>query len=659
MVVCRRPPAWYPAKTIPHIFLDCGWDPVLSSALLTMDRERLDKWLEWGILGLVLAILVYGPLVCGMVRPHELIIVYGLILGVLGLSVLRLWLAPSMRILWTPLCWGVLAFVTYAIIRYWEADIEYAARQEFIKILIYATLFFTVLHHFHRQETANIIALVLVFLALGISAYAIYQFATDSKYVWHLVKPVDYMKRASGTYICPNHLAGFLEMILPIGLAYTLMGRIKPLTRILVGYASLVILAGIGVSVSRGGWIATGVALIVFFATLIKYRAYRLPAILALVVLLGLASVFVVKAHQSRKRFGEIFVSGKIENIRFRLWRPAIELWKENRWWGAGPAHFDYRFRQFRPGDVQLRPDRVHNDYLNTLADWGIVGTVLVGAAWVLLYAGVAKTWKFVHHQSNDLSSRSSNRFTFILGASTGLLAILLHSVVDFNMHIPANAVLAVILMALLSTHLRYASNRYWISLRWWGRGLTSLVLAVMTGYLGYQTYRLNRELEWIKKAEKEPEYSLDRAAFLEKAFAIEPMNFTSAYEIGEALRLQSWTGEEGYEKVATVAMEWFQRAMRLNPYDSYSYLRYGMCLDWLGKHEDAEPYYQQALKLDPNSYYVSAHQGWHLIQKGDYAGAKRWFERSLELKPADNRIASSYLSIISRRLAEPAGRQP
>jgi len=105
--------------------------------------------------------------------------------------------------------------------------------------------------------------------------------------------------------------------------------------------------------------------------------------------------------------------------------------------------------------------------------------------------------------------------------------------------------------------------------------------------------------------------------------------------------------------------MEWFQRAMRLNPYDSYSYLRYGMCLDWLGKHEDAEPYYQQALKLDPNSYYVSAHQGWHLIQKGDYAGAKRWFERSLELKPADNRIASSYLSIISRRLAEPAGRQP
>ena len=46
---------------------------------------------------------------------------------------------------------------------------------------------------------------------------------------------------------------------------------------------------------------------------------------------------------------------------------------------------YDYRFRQFRPAKVQLRPGWAHNDYLNALAEWGIVGTGLVAAAWVLL----------------------------------------------------------------------------------------------------------------------------------------------------------------------------------------------------------------------------------------------------------------------------------
>ena len=63
--------------------------------------------------------------------------------------------------------------------------------------------------------------------------------------------------RASGTYISPNNLAGFLEMILPLAIAYTLAGRMKPLMRILLGYSALVMLAGIAVTFSRGGWAAS------------------------------------------------------------------------------------------------------------------------------------------------------------------------------------------------------------------------------------------------------------------------------------------------------------------------------------------------------------------------------------------------------------------
>jgi len=71
-----------------------------------------------------------------------------------------------------------------------------------------------VVNNLYRQETAQIISFPMIFLATGISCYAIYQFFTHSNRVWGYVSP--YVGRASGTYISPNNLAGFLEMLLPL-----------------------------------------------------------------------------------------------------------------------------------------------------------------------------------------------------------------------------------------------------------------------------------------------------------------------------------------------------------------------------------------------------------------------------------------------------------
>jgi tetratricopeptide (TPR) repeat protein len=140
----------------------------------------------------------------------------------------------------------------------------------------------------------------------------------------------------------------------------------------------------------------------------------------------------------------------------------------------------------------------------------------------------------------------------------------------------------------------------------------------------------------------------------LKRAFVAEPMNFDIAYDTGEALRGLSWQGEAGYEKLAVEAIEWFQRANRLNPFDPYNFLRIGMCLDWQGNHEASAPYYEKALALDPNNYYLAALQGWHYIQIGDYLKAKEWLQRSHRLELSErNRIAVSYLSIVERKLKE------
>lgn len=612
----------------------------------------IDQWVEKAIWCFVIFILVFGPLATGAVRTLEFLIIQGAVMAIAMLWLIRLWLGENHRLLIPPISWAVLAFTGYVVMRYFQANVEYTAREELIRILIYAFLFFAVVNHMHHQESTQWVSFVLIFVAMGIAGYAIYQFATNSDRVWHFIKPVQYMKRGSGTYICPNHLAGFLEMILPLGLTLVFMGKMSHVTKVFIGYASLVILAGIGVSISRGGWIATGLAMVVFFAIMLRKPGYRIRALVFLVLLIGLGVVFVRNAQHSQKRFSEMFVAGQLEDIRFRLWRPAVLMWEEHPWLGVGPGHFDLRFRQYRPDEVQMRPDRVHNDYLNTLADYGVVGVLLVASAFVLLYMGVFKTWKYVDKASSEKSSHRSNKPAFVLGASLGLMAILLHSVVDFNMHIPANAILAVILMALLSSHLRFATDSAWFRCNWPLRILVSLVCLFMLGLLGMQGLRRYQEYQCLQAAEPFKEFTPERIPHLEKAYAVEPMNYKTAYEIGEALRVQSWNGDSNYKELAQKAMLWFERSMKLNPFDGYSQLRYGMCLHWLGRHQEAGPYFEKALKLDPNGYYMVAHQGWHLVQLGDYAGAKPWFERSLALKPHDNPIAVSYLNIIKRRLS-------
>lgn len=629
-----------------------------------MNREVLERWCERGILASVMALLVLGPLALGAVGTLPFLIIQGLtvLAGLLWLT--RLWLSPKPQLLWPPICWAVLVFALYAVVRYLTADIEYVARQEMLRVLVYAFLFFLIINNLRRQESSQIFSFTMIFLAMGISFYALYQFFTGSDHVWQYV--TTYRHRGVGTYICPNHTAGFLEMLLPLALAYALSGRMKPLTRILLGYAALVILAGIAVTVSRGGWASTAVALLGLFIVLLFYRRYRLPAVVVLAVIAGLGVYFVPKSYAILVRFKALEAEkGQFDrDTRLELWRPALEIWHDNFWWGAGPAHYDERFRAYRPETVQLTPYRAHNDYLNTLADWGLAGALMVASAWVLLGIGVVKTWKTVGGPPAEFGpNNGSNRFAFVLGASLGLLAILCHSAVDFNMHIPANAILAVSLMALLSAHVRFATEKHWVSARIPSKAILTVCLVLGAAYLSYQTWHHGSEFVWLERAERAPDFSQRKVGLLERAFAVDPMNGQTAFAIGEALERQSLEGGDHYEglegvdyrKLAEEAMTWLQRSMKLNKWYSSAPMLYGMCLDWLGKFNESSRYFDLAERLDPNNYYTLDHIGIHYVELGDYAAAKPWFERSVRLEGQYNSIGRSYLEIVENKMMEAA----
>ncbi len=624
-----------------------------------MNRERLDHWCERSILGLVLGILVFGPLAMGAVDTSKFLVLQGLTVAVMVVWGLRLWNNPKSQLLWPPLGWVVLAFAALAVGQYLTADIEYVARQEMIQVLLYAFLFFIIVNNLYRQESVQLISFTLIFLGMGISGYAISQFLTHSNHVWEYVSP--YGGRAPGTYISPNNLAGLLEMLLPLATAYVLVGRMNPVTRILLGYSALVMLVGIMVTFSRGGWVAAAVALLVLLGTLIFHRNHRLPALLLLICLIGGGAFFTTNYFSKTLNYmHRMGVPGDKEALDFTaragMWTAAERMWRDHFWWGAGPAHYDYFFREYRPEIVQGDPDRAHNDYLNLLADWGTAGGIIVLAGMVTFGVGWWKTWKHVRPSENDFSRKLSNRFAFFLGASAGLLALAVHSTVDFNLHIPANAIVGVTLLSLLSSNLRFATERHWLRARLPVKMGVTLALIAGIVYLGRQGWRRGNEAVWLARAGQSPVYSPAQATNLEKAFDVEPMNFETTYNIGEAYRIQSFNSGQNYEDLAKTAMQWYRRGMRLNPHDGYNYLRYGMCLDWLGKYDEAGPYYNRADALDPNGYFMAANIGWHYVQVGDYAAARPWLERSMRLE--GNPIARFYLDLVERKLVENASGQ-
>jgi O-antigen ligase len=614
----------------------------------------LDNGCEKGILWLVLAILVFGPLGFGAVRPQEFLVIQALTVGILLLWAARLWLDPRPKLFWPPICWSAAAFAAYALGRYLTSDIEYVARQELIRVLIYAFLFLAILNNLHRQESTQVIVFTLLLVAMALSGYAIYQFVTGSDRVLMYFKP--YARRGSATYISPNHLAGLLEMILPLGLAWVLVSRAKPVAKVFIGYASLVILAGIVTTLSRGAWISCMVVLVVFFAVLLLNRIYWLPSAVLLLILVGLGVFFIPRTPAVKDRFQEMTAEKSLPvDLRGEVWFSTVNMWRDNFGWGVGPGHFGHRFGAYRTELVQNDPERAHNDYLNTLADWGVAGAAVVLSALGLLGAGVFKTWRYVRGSPDDLGSKKSNKLALLFGGALGLFAILIHSVVDFNLHIPANAIVAMTLMAMVSSCLRFATEQHWFGARLGIKAALTVLLASGAVYLAAQSARSARERFYLARAQAAQNYSSEQIAALEKAAAAEPNNFETAYDLGEVFRVLSMEGGGDYAEQADKAITWYRRSLQLNPHHSYSWLKYGMCLDWLDRPADARSCFNRALLLEPNGYYAAALMGWHYAQVEDFAAARSWSERSHRLNWRSNRIADTYLEISIQKLLENA----
>ncbi|HEY2952499.1 MAG TPA: O-antigen ligase family protein, partial [Verrucomicrobiae bacterium] len=352
----------------------------------------------------------------------------------------------------SPLQLPVLGFAAYAVVRYFTSPYEYDSRIELFQVGLYTMVYFLAACNFYRSRDRQIILAALMGLVVAESIYGLWQFSTRSDTVLYMDRGTEYTGRASGTYICPNHLAGFLEMVLGLLLARVALRRARTrdiegstLQKVFIVYAALMAIVGIIVSLSRGGWIATlaGLVLLMFWG---EWRLRQVWPRIA-VALVGIAALLLLtfKVDTVRERLAQSMdKNGPRRDLslggRTAVWNSTLAMIGEHPLLGTGPGTWKWYFPKHRDPQDQMEIDYAHQDVLHLISDYGFVGLALVSAIFVCFFWHVVRISR---------SENTSEQRSFAVGSGIAVASILVHSWLDFNLHIPANALLLVTIMGM------------------------------------------------------------------------------------------------------------------------------------------------------------------------------------------------------------------
>lgn len=349
----------------------------------------------------------------------------------------------SIQLPYGTLCWG--ALLVYILIRALvNPRVPYqvwtAAYQVGIGLLVY--IVFTDLGV--KRHTRDRVWFLMMIGAVLQSMWAILLHRNGSNMVLWIPRPESYGMRASGTYICPNHYAHFLQMAGICAFSYFLIPGKSLAMRLLAGFSLLWILPGLILSQSRSGLlgflVGTGGMLFLRLARKGWKKAVAgfLLSGFAGALILGMIWVFYPP-------FSERMLSRDTsQNIRFlQFWPDSWNMIQGEGFWGAGPGVFRHAFDQYREhfSNANIFLHYAHNEYLHLIAEYGWIPALLMFGTlgWALC------VWLRQAFQLKD--EKSAMIPTMQLGLLGSSLA---HAIFDFNFHITANILVLVMLVGIL-----------------------------------------------------------------------------------------------------------------------------------------------------------------------------------------------------------------
>jgi len=428
-------------------------------------KGALDAALFYGLISL----LIFGPLAFGAVEEWSTLALK------LGAAVLfLLWMArqlaggeisPHPSPLFIPM--ALFAAIVLAQMAMGWSAYPWATRAEAELYAAYAALFFLAMHVLEEKRRLLGFALILTVFGFALSVFAIIQdFTFNGKIYWSRIPR--FGGAPYGPYVNHNHYAGLMEMLAALPLMLCATAKFSGAQRVLLAFAGVIMTISIFLSGSRGGVIALVAELLVIAIFILLRRRKRIAVaglLLVLAVTAGLA--FSLASERLLDHFAGLAatVNEPSAHMRLTIARDGLKMVAAKPLLGWGMGTFPYVYPAYRSFYTDLLINQAHNDYLQILVETGALGLLAALGFLVLLYRaglrnlrlprpippsgknpvprggrGASSDWDF--HTAAAVS----------LAALAGCTGIVVHSLSDFNLHIPANAALFYVLCAAAAT---------------------------------------------------------------------------------------------------------------------------------------------------------------------------------------------------------------
>ncbi len=335
-----------------------------------------------------------------------------------------------------------------------------ATFDQMMKVMSYAAVFFVIIHHYNNEEKMKGLFRALIYIGCSLAFLAVVQkVAGNGKILWLVKIQPDW--KPFGPYINKNHFAGYMEMTAPIALSYCLylLSKVKKATdaqgsskvKTLLMYLDnkkissvslamtgvLIITGALFMTFSRGAIIGYILSMMLFILLSRSRRSLRkktgfLVLIGAIVGLAAIASGW----SMLQERFE---LAAQHGTTRIDTWHDSISLLKDYSFVGTGFGTFDRIYPLYQSKYPHLYFEHPENEYLEILVETGIVGFAAFWGLVIVYFSSVLKRWRERH-----------NAFVVAItvGGISSCAAIMIHGLTDFNMRIPANAMLLTVIAA-------------------------------------------------------------------------------------------------------------------------------------------------------------------------------------------------------------------
>jgi len=524
----------------------------------------------------------------------------------------------------------------------------------------------TAYHLTSRRDRAILIGVLWVLAAVEVWCGLI-QFLKDPKFMLFGLMRAQTSERASGLFINPNHFAGFLETVAILSLGIVFWSRWPVWSKLLGFYIALSCWLGVAISGSRGGYFATIATLALFSTGSIytirlvdprKFTAALIGALAAVALMVGLAAFLMGHSELLTRRMDTMVV----KDVRIYNWEAALDHIRVSPWTGTGSGTHLIYGRLYRRPQIQADPVHAHCDYLELIAEYGIAGGICM-LLFVVFHvrSGLNAFSVLLRQRLLATGIARSDTFATNFGALCAVAGLAVHSVVDFNMHIPGNALLFAFIFGMLANPgIERPAGFFEQRLLPWGRLLLPALGAWMI-WAGLPLLPAEWAAEQARQALRDQRYreaiadadiALGRPnagglqggeaaapvtmglpwtarfggiAGLVKRFGPEPWDPDLYFYLGEANRaLASRMPFPILQRpYFSGAIDEFRAELAIFPQDENALIRMAQCYDGLKQYQDAEEVYLRCFKVDPNLGILYDYYATHLTAEGKPVAAE------------------------------------